>query len=221
LKLFVFLNSYLESAVMFDQHPEPHFQSPPSTTLAGDAVISALIHIASASVKLHSPGSNRDTLDFDLVMDALRAMRPKLVELDVLQGSLHMANGRWHDALLVFRGIMNAAPSFSYAKIMYTYCLLSNGDDEWLRWLNEELGDITEPATQRLIRTLKVHADVLNAHQQQRGGVFYAPESLRELLEENAERLPENAAGASAADGPHAVDVTRCDDMTGSVFLRA
>lgn len=75
-------------------------------------VISALIETVSVGLFSHFPTVRGDTTDIELVLDALRALRPKVSEIESLQGVLYIVHGRWDDAVQVLRDVIQAAPSF-------------------------------------------------------------------------------------------------------------
>jgi type III secretion protein HrpB1 len=154
----------------------PHLQCSHQT-------LTALIEVASAGLSRHFPKASGDTLDVELVLDALRMLRPKVAEIETLQGVLHIVNGRWDDALVVLRDVIDVSPSFSYAKAMVAYCLASNGDAQWRRWAEEAREGEATPETRALIRALEVRADLQDARANHRGGEFVMPESYREFEE--------------------------------------
>ncbi|MDP9650486.1 HrpB1 family type III secretion system apparatus protein [Paraburkholderia caledonica] len=161
-------------------------------------VISALIETVSVGLFSHFPTVRGDTTDIELVLDALRALRPKVSEIESLQGVLYIVHGRWDDAVQVLRDVIHAAPSFSYAKAMFAYCLASKGDPNWRQWADEALAGDTTPETRSLIRALEVRADLLAARASYRGGEFVLPQSYRELAEEQeAKAAAEHAKSAA------------------------
>ena len=155
-----------------------------SSVQCGDATLTALIHIASAGLYRHFPQALGDTADVELVLDTLRALRPKVAEIETLQGVLHIVNGRWPDAARTLRDVIDAAPAFGYAKAMYAYCLASKNDPGWRSWAEQALEGEPGVETQALIRALTVRADLEDAKANYRGGGFVLPDSYRELDEQ-------------------------------------
>jgi type III secretion protein HrpB1 len=165
---------------MFAKQPELNSAaSVPPFMQCGDIAVSALIEIASAGLFQHFPEASVDTIDVELVLDALRTLRPRTVELDTLQGVLHIVNARWEDALRTLREVMVAVPSFGYAQAMYAYCLAACDDASWREYAEQALATDPSPQTAALIRALNVRADLLQARANYRGGQFVLPESYR------------------------------------------
>ena len=178
----------------------------PQYLQCGDATLNALIEIASAGLFRHFPAASTDTIDIELVLDALRAYRPKVAEIDTLYGVLHIVNGRWEDASRTLRDVIDAAPSFGYAKAMYAYCLSSQNDAGWRQWADQALEGNAAPETRALIRALGVRADLEAARDNHRGGEFVLPESYRDLAEEQSAKESSAAQPSqeAAAFAPHA-----------------
>ncbi|MBN3759787.1 HrpB1 family type III secretion system apparatus protein [Burkholderia sp. Ac-20365] len=176
-------------------------QTAPGYLQCGDATLSALIEIASAGLFRHFPQASADTADIELILDALRAFRPKLAEIDTLAGVLHIVNGRWEEASRTLRDVIDAAPSFAYAKAMYAYCLASQKDAGWRQWADAALEGDAGPETRALIRALGVRADLEAARANHRGGEFVLPESYRDLADEQ-ERAQTKTARPAPGDAP-------------------
>ncbi|MBN3751829.1 HrpB1 family type III secretion system apparatus protein [Paraburkholderia sp. Tr-20389] len=180
-------------------------QTAPNYLQCGDATLNALIEIASAGLFRHFPTASADTTDIELVLDALRALRPKVAEIETLAGVLQIANGRWDEASRTLRDVIDAAPSFAYAKAMYAYCLASQNDAGWRQWADQALEGDAGPETRALVRALGVRADLDAARANHRGGEFVLPESYRDLAEEQESgpskntRLPSGEASAFAS----------------------
>lgn len=186
-------------------------RSAPGYLQCSDAMLSALIEIASAGLYRHFPQASADTADIELVLDALRAFRPKVAEIDTLAGVLQIVNGRWEEASRTLRDVIDAAPSFAYAKAMYAYCLASQQDAGWRAWADQALEDDAGPETHALVRALGVRADLEAARANHRGGELVLPESYRDLAEQQ-----ENAQSKSAR--PASADVST---FASHAFLRA
>lgn len=173
----------------------------PNYLQCGDATLNALIEIASAGLFRHFPQASADTTDIELVLDALRAFRPKVAEIDTLAGVLHIVNGRWEEASRTLRDVIDAAPSFAYAKAMYAYCLAAQKDACWRQWADQALEGEAGPETRALVRALTVRADLEAARANHRGGEFVLPESYRDLAEEQ-ENAQTKTARQPSGDAP-------------------
>lgn len=173
----------------------------PNYLQCNDAALNALIEIASAGLVRHFPQASTDTADIELVLDALRAFRPKVAEIETLAGVLHIVNGRWDDASRTLRDVIDAAPSFAYAKAIYAYCLASQRDAGWRQWADQALEGDAGPETRALIRALGVRADLDAARANHNGGEFVLPESYRDLADE-LEDAQARSAPQSSTDAP-------------------
>jgi type III secretion protein HrpB1 len=177
----------------------------PNYLQCGDATLNALIEIASAGLFRHFPNASADTTDIELVLDALRAFRPKVAEIETRAGVLHIVNGRWEEASRTLRDVIDAVPSFAYAKAMYAYCLAAQNDAGWRQWADQALEGDAGPETRALVRALGVRADLEAARANHRGGELVMPESYRDFAEEQESalskttRLPSDDAPAFAS----------------------
>ncbi|HVE09067.1 MAG TPA: HrpB1 family type III secretion system apparatus protein [Paraburkholderia sp.] len=150
----------------------------------GDATLGALIEVASASLFTHFPQASTDTLDIELVLDALRTLRPQVPEIDTLQGVLHIVHSRWDEAAATLREVIGAAPQFGYALAMYADCLATRGDASWRQQAEQALEADSGPETAALIRALRVRADLDDARANARNGQLTLPDSYREMVAE-------------------------------------
>ena len=173
----------------------------PNYLQCGDATLNALIEIASAGLFRHFPQASADTTDIELVLDTLRAFRPKVAEIDTLAGVLHIVNGRWEEASRTLRDVIDAAPSFAYAKGMYAYCLAAQKDAGWRQWADQALEGEAGPEARALVRALTVRADLEAARANHRGGEFVLPASYLDLAEEQ-EREQTKTARQPSGDAP-------------------
>jgi len=176
--------------------------SPSASTLPGylqctHDVVCGLIETASAALFAHFPKAASDTLDVELVLDALRVFRPNVVEIGMLDGVLHMVHGRWDDAAHALRAVIDLAPDFAYAKAMMAYCLASRGEPGWRQWAHNALESSPNRETLALVRALEAREDLQHAMHDYRGGEFVLPESCQSLAEE-AREAQAVQAGSSA-----------------------
>jgi type III secretion protein HrpB1 len=171
----------------------------PSHMHCSHEVVCGLIETASAALFSHFPKAAGDTLDVEMVLDALRVFRPKVAEIGMLDGVLHIVHARWDEAMHTLREVVALAPEFDYAKAMLAYCLASKGTDDWRQWAAEAVEGGASRETRSLIRALEAREDLLFAKMDYRGGDFVVPESCRALAEENA--AEDKAAAASGTQG--------------------
>ncbi|WP_144114215.1 HrpB1 family type III secretion system apparatus protein [Paraburkholderia sp. BCC1886] len=163
-------------------------------------VVCGLIETASAALFAHFPKAAGDTLDVELVLDALRVFRPKVAEIGMLDGVLHIVHGRWDDAAHALRAVIDLAPDFAYAKAMMAYCLASQGESGWRQWAHNALESNPNEETLALVRALEAREDLHHAMRDYRGGEFVIPESCQALADDA--RAAEQAASPAANSLP-------------------
>ncbi|WGS54184.1 HrpB1 family type III secretion system apparatus protein [Paraburkholderia sp. D15] len=167
-------------------------------------VVCGLIETASAALFAHFPKAAGDTLDVELVLDALRVFRPKVAEIGMLDGVLHIVHGRWDDAAHALRAVIDLAPDFAYAKAMMAYCLASKGEDGWRQWAHNALESSPNRETLALVRALEAREDLQHAVRDYRGGEFVIPETCQSLVDDAraAEQSPSATPAALSMPDP-------------------
>jgi type III secretion protein HrpB1 len=151
-------------------------------------IVSGLIETVSAVLLNNFPVLEVDPYDIELVLDALRVLRPKMAELETVDAVLHMQRGNWDDAIQVFHRVIADAPRFAYAKALLAFCLSAKGDPNWRRSVGEAMEDNPDRNTRRLVRALEARDDLRAAVRTYRsGGKFEVPMSIATLSEESDE----------------------------------
>ncbi|MFL9864610.1 HrpB1 family type III secretion system apparatus protein [Paraburkholderia fungorum] len=149
-------------------------------------IVSGLIETVSAVLLNNFPVLEVDPYDIELVLDALRVLRPKMAELETVDAVLHMQRGNWDDAIQVFHRVIADAPRFAYAKALLAFCLSAKGDPNWRRSAGEAMEDNPDRNTRRLVRALEARDDLRAAVRTYRsGGKFEVPMSIATLSEES------------------------------------
>jgi type III secretion protein HrpB1 len=179
--------------------PSQSTPSSPDYLQCSHEVVCGLIETASAALFAHFPKAVGDTLDVELVLDALRVFRPNVVEIGMLDGVLHIVHGRWDDAAHALRAVIDLAPDFAYAKAMMAYCLASRGEQGWRQWAHNALESNPNAQTLALVRALEAREDLQHAMRDYRGGEFVMPESVQTLQEEAREKEEAEAAEAASS----------------------
>ena len=175
----------------------------PRYAQCSNEVVCGLIETASAALFSHFPKAAGDTFDVEVVLDALRVFRPKVAEIGMLDGVLHIVHGRWDEAMHTLREVVALAPNFDYAKAMLAYCLASKGTHDWRQWATEALAGGASRETRSLIRALEAREDLFFAKLDYRCGEFVLPESCRALAAEDG--AAEEGSAASGTQGAAAV----------------
>ncbi|MGV2292962.1 HrpB1 family type III secretion system apparatus protein [Trinickia sp. YCB016] len=187
-------------------------------------LVGGLIETVSTALLGTFPKVQADPYDIELVLDALRVLRPRVAEIDTLDGILHMVRGHWDDAIHVLRQVGENVPRFGYAKALLAFCLSAKGDPDWKQCAAEAMEINPNRDTKQLVAALEAREDLLNAMRAARSsGKFVTPASCDKLAEfdvpadETEEAAP--AAAQSTAASPASAPVAAAMPM--GTFLRA
>lgn len=152
---------------------------------ADKRIVGGLIEIVSLSQQLGFTAGLIDADEVEMVIDALRVLRPEAREFDALESMLWMSRGRWDEAVQVLQGLLQEKPDFFYAKGLLALALFSRGDPTWQQVAAEldelEVGE----DTRQLVRSLRARADLRVALETyHKTGNFILPESCAEQIRE-------------------------------------
>lgn len=171
-------------------------------------IVSGLIETVSVALTSKFPAVEGDPFDIELVLDAVRVLRPKLAELEAFTALLHMLNGRWDDAIRVFSWVIANAPQFSYAKALLAFCLAVKGDPSWRLNATQALEQDPSRDTLQLVRVLEAREDLRAAVRVHRnGGKFELPQSIAALNDEPQVEAAEPTTSAGEASGAVRADL--------------
>lgn len=176
-------------------------------------IVGGLIEVVSLFLQDNVSPRAGDIEDAELVVDALRVVRPAARELGALHGMLWMSRGRWDEAIDTLEAVLQERPNFLYAKGLLALALFSRGDSSW-RQLADEIDDSDAGEDSRkLVRTLRARADLRMAMETyHKTGNFTLPESC-------AEQMREHEQQGVASDNSEPVNVST-DFVPGANFLR-
>jgi type III secretion protein HrpB1 len=175
--------------------------------------VGGLIEIVSMALLDNFPNTPIDLFDIEEVIDALRLLRPRVVEIDTLNGILRMVKGQWQEANQILLRVIEMRPQFGYAKALLAFSLSSLGDPSWRQIATEALEDDPDNKnTRALVRALEVKEEVDRAIRDHCPGQSFV---VPELLQEAGANVDESESTAPR-DTAHAAEVFR-----GGVFLRA
>lgn len=165
-------------------------------------IVSGLIETVSVALTSKFPAVQGDPFDVEMVLDAVRVLRPKLAELEAFTALLHMVNGRWDDAIRVFSWVIANAPQFSYAKALLAFCLAVKGDPSWRVSATEAMEQDPSSDTLQLVRVLEAREDLRAAVRAYRnGGRFEMPASIATLNDGPSTAGAEQGASTSDTAG--------------------
>lgn len=180
-------------------------------------IVGGLIETASDALLQTFPKVSVDPYDIELMLDALRVLRPKVPEIQMLDGILHMVRNHWDDAILVLREVSESAPRFAYAKALLAFCLSTKGDGDWKLIANEVLETNPTRDTVSLVKALHAREELLGAvHASRNGSAFVPPASIEELNDELA-----NRGDHPDTHAPVAAPVSGIESLPFGVALRA
>lgn len=180
-------------------------------------IVSGLIGTVTVALTGNFPTVQGDPVDIEMVLDAVRVLRPKLAELETFVGILHMLRGQWEDAIRTFSWVNANAPQFSYAKALLAFCLSANGDPSWRQSATEVMQHDQNHDTVRLIRVLEAREDLRAAVRTYRkSGKFELPTSIVALQDDEQSETAQQ--GEVANEIPAAVPVETT--MPGQSYLR-
>lgn len=92
--------------------------------------------------------------DAETLLTCVRALRPKMAELDTFEAWIAMQRGYWDDAMRTLRSLDAIAPEWSTAKAFLAYCQWATGDASWQDTANDVLQNSKSPEALDLVRTL-------------------------------------------------------------------
>jgi type III secretion protein HrpB1 len=186
-------------------------------------VVGGLIETVSTALLGDFPKVQADPYDIELVLDALRVLRPRVTEIDTLEGILHMVRGHWDDAIHVLRQVGENAPRFGYARALLAFCLSAKGDPDWKQEAAQAMALNPSRDTQHLVRALEARDDLINAIRTKRsGGQFVTPTSVDELATFTDELDAEPAHAAASQSTSQAASQTPAQaPAIETTFLRA
>ncbi|HYE38921.1 MAG TPA: HrpB1 family type III secretion system apparatus protein [Ramlibacter sp.] len=133
--------------------------------------------------------------DAERVLAALRAMRPRMLELDTFEAVIAMKRNNWEDAMRMLRGVDTNSTAPNVAKALIACCQMATGDSSWSETANHIVRSGGNPDAIRLMQLMLDPESVLKA----------SPQAAADKPEEDAAVVPAAAAR----------------EMQGGNFLRA
>lgn len=94
--------------------------------------------------------------DAESVLQGLRAMKPRMVELDTFEAWIAMRRGYLQDAIRLLRHVDNRSKNAlsPFAKALLAFCLYSVGDPTWKMNAQQVIDDDENAAATGLVRLL-------------------------------------------------------------------
>ena len=126
-------------------------------------VVGGLIETVTAALLNSFPVIDADPEDIEMTLDALKVLRPKVVELETFAALLQMQRGHWDEAIHIFSRLVANVPQFAYAKALLAFCLSFKGDPNWRQSAAEAIRENPDRETRQLVRALAARDDLQDA----------------------------------------------------------
>ena len=166
-------------------------------------VVGGLIETVTAALLSNFPVIEGDPEDIEMTLDALKVLRPKVVELETFAALLQMQRGHWDEAIHIFARVVASVPHFAYAKALLAFCLSFKGDPNWRQTATEARQESPNRETRQLVRALAARDDLqeaLRAHKN--GAPFEVPVSIATLNDEVDAELDLGTPASTSASRP-------------------
>ena len=166
-------------------------------------VVGGLIETVTAALLSNFPVIEGDPEDIEMTLDALKVLRPKVVELETFAALLQMQRGHWDEAIHIFARVVASVPHFAYAKALLAFCLSFKGDPNWRQTATEAMQESPNRETRQLVRALAARDDLqeaLRAHKN--GAPFEVPVSIATLNDEVDAELDLGTPASTSASRP-------------------
>jgi type III secretion protein HrpB1 len=119
-----------------------------SPSMQSKEFVAGLIDVISQGI------SHNRLEDAEAVLDCVRALRPKLAELDTFDAWISIKRGFWQDAVRTLRGIDSTATNWSLGRALLAFCQFALGDAEWSLNANEVMTNSGNAEAISLVRLL-------------------------------------------------------------------
>ncbi len=106
-------------------------------------------------IELISQGIHRGRHDdAELLLAAVRDLRPKLPELDTFDAWIAVGRGQWKDAIRTLRNSEANGETWPLGQALLAFCQYATGDQDWAISANEVLTTTASPEAASLVRLL-------------------------------------------------------------------
>jgi type III secretion protein HrpB1 len=101
--------------------------------------------------------TDRELLDdAAALLSGVRVLRPRLVELDLLEGQIALKRAQYRDAIQVLRNVEDSPTQWSMAKALMAWCQYMARDPDWEINVNELLErDDADPGAVAIAKRLR------------------------------------------------------------------
>jgi type III secretion protein HrpB1 len=141
-------------------------------------VVAGLVQTVSAALLSNFPKVIADPYDVELLVDALRVLRPQLGELEIFDALRNMLHARWEEAIHILTRMHQTAPHLTYGNALLAFCMVAVGRSEWRQVASQALADTPSQESRELIEAMQARDDLLSALRKvQTGGRFTLPAS--------------------------------------------
>lgn len=165
-------------------------------------VVAGLVQTVSAALLNNFPKVIADPYDVELLVDALRVLRPKLGELEIFDALRNMLHARWEEAIHILTRLHQTAPHLTYGNALLAFCMVAVGRSEWRQVASQALAEAPTQESRELLEAMQARDDLMSAlRKAQTGGRFALPASCeRYAFPERQGALPGSAPNDPADD---------------------
>ncbi|WP_175891553.1 HrpB1 family type III secretion system apparatus protein [Burkholderia cepacia] len=175
--------------------------------------IGGLIETVSVALLDNFPNTHVDLFDIEQVIDALKLLRPRAVEIETLDGLMCMTKGQWLEANQVLLRVIEMRPQFGYVKALLAFSLSSIGDPSWRQIAAEALADDpNNKVTRALVGALEIKEEMNRSIREHRSVQPFAPLASLEKASASSDE-PDNDVQQDSAPAAQM--------FYGGTFLRA
>jgi type III secretion protein HrpB1 len=128
--------------------------------------------------------SHNQLEDAEAVLACVRALRPKLAELDTFDAWIAIKRGFWHDAVRTLRNVDAASPNWALGRALLAFCQFALGDAEWTLNANEVMTSSENNDAIGLVKLLLGEDNAVPAHEE--AGAGNASAGVREAMATSA-----------------------------------
>ena len=92
--------------------------------------------------------------DAEAILGCLRAMRPRIVELDSFEAWILMKRGNFKDASRLLANVESSPHGGLQARALLAYCFFATGDGRWNNTANQIIDNGNDPDAAHLMKLL-------------------------------------------------------------------
>lgn len=134
-----------------------------------DQIVSSFFDLISIALASYQPEQGPDIQDIELLVEAVRVLRPQLVELETFDAMIQANRGFLDDAIKTLKHVVEVRNHFIYGKGLLAYYLFQRGDASWRALATEVLEHNQPEVVMKLMHAIErqdaFHSGSLSAEQ--------------------------------------------------------